>query len=76
MSTFPPSGPAPHRRRFTRSGSVITALATVVALWLGLSAPGISPVAPTPTAEATIGTRNQSTTDATVNVVHHRHAHR
>ncbi len=77
MSTLTPSGPAFPRRRITRSGSAIAGLATILALWLGLTAPGISPAAPTPAAEATVGTSSQSTTtDTTVNFVHHRHTHR
>ena len=77
MSTLTPSSPVSPRRRFTRTGSAIAGLATILALWLGLSAPGISPVAPTPAAEATVGTSNQGgTTDTTVDFVHHRHAQR
>lgn len=33
----------------TRTGAVITSLAMVIGLWLGLTAPQISPVAPAPT---------------------------
>lgn len=87
MSGSTPSPPTVNRRRFTRSGSLIAGVATLTAVWLGLSAPGVSPVAPTPAAEATVGTSSQSTgnqstgsqngsTDVPVDLVHHRHGHR
>jgi hypothetical protein len=44
--------PAPHTaRRSGRSTKALAALATVVALWLGLTAPGQSPVAPVPASQ-------------------------
>ena len=38
----------PTRRAAGRSGAALAALATLVALWLGLTAPSVSPVAPVP----------------------------
>jgi hypothetical protein len=77
MATSVPLPAAFHRRRFTRSGSAIAGLATILAVWLGLSAPGISPVAPTATAEQiTVSRGDQSPTETTVTVVHRHHAHR
>jgi hypothetical protein len=77
MPTFAGPPATFDRRRFTRSGSVIAGLATIVAVWLGLAAPGISPVTPVPTAEqATVGTSAQVGTDTTVTLVHRHHSHR
>jgi hypothetical protein len=62
-------------RRFTTSGSVIAGLTTVLALWFGLSAPSVSPVAPTPVAvQAPATTTNPGTTDIPVSFdQHHQH---
>jgi hypothetical protein len=75
------SPPALFKRRFTRSGSLIAGLATVVAAYLGFSAPGVSPVTPAPTAASTAdtsshGTIGQSAADSTVDFVRHHHGHR
>ncbi|MCW2548307.1 MAG: hypothetical protein JWN96_2767 [Mycobacterium sp.] len=81
MTTPTPSPPAFYKRRFTRRGTCIAGLATVAAIYPGFSAPGVSPVTPTPTAEAIVGTTQQGTTnlggtDSTVNFVHHHRGHR
>lgn len=43
-----------HARR-RRSTSALAALATLLALWLGLDAPSVSPVSPTPVQVVQVG---------------------
>lgn len=46
MSVHSPPAPALQRARTRRSGPVLAGLAVVLALWLGLDAPAVSPVSP------------------------------
>lgn len=56
----------PDRSGLVNGKRALTGLATVLALWLGLTAPGVSPVAPTLTAQPTQAVvAQQSVTAAT-----------
>lgn len=64
-------------RPATVSGSLIAGFATILALWLGLSAPAVSPVAPAPTAlSEPVASASTGVTDTPVAFVHHHHGHR
>ena len=45
------SGAGDSRRRFPRTGPAIAGLAAVLAVWFGLAAPSVSPVAPASVAQ-------------------------
>lgn len=62
-------GTASHRRLLRRQRTVVIALATLVGLWFGLSAPSLSPVSPpmaTPEIAASILPAATPTNDATI----------
>lgn len=57
MSTSRHAGPIEVRRRARRTNATITTASLAVALWLGLTAPQVSPVAPLPAPTTSSATR-------------------